>query len=128
YRHTDGYNIYGGRSHLSYNGLTNRTVMLREMEILEVMASNRDKRIWAVARGGDMVVDDSNAPPHIPVPTNMPGKGPDGQHVFLSGEEAIAKMEVHRGMKVSLFASEEQFPELANPVQIAFDPQGRLWV
>ena len=29
---------------------------------------------------------------------------------------------------MNLFASEEQFPELRNPVQIAFDARGRLWV
>ena len=32
------------------------------------------------------------------------------------------------GMKVTLFASEEDFPELVNPVQMAFDTKGRLWV
>jgi glucose/arabinose dehydrogenase len=29
---------------------------------------------------------------------------------------------------VTLFASEAEFPELVNPVQIAFDTKGRLWV
>ena len=29
---------------------------------------------------------------------------------------------------MELFASEKEFPELANPSQIAFDNQGRLWV
>ena len=29
---------------------------------------------------------------------------------------------------MELFASEKEFPELVNPVQIAFDPKGRLWV
>ena len=28
----------------------------------------------------------------------------------------------------SLFADEKQFPELANPVQMAWDTKGRLWV
>ena len=32
------------------------------------------------------------------------------------------------GMKVNLFADEKQFPELVNPVQMAWDTQGRLWV
>ena len=27
-----------------------------------------------------------------------------------------------------MFASEREFPELVNPVQMAFDPRGRLWV
>ena len=29
---------------------------------------------------------------------------------------------------MNLFASEEQFPELAKPVQMAWDTKGRLWV
>ncbi len=32
------------------------------------------------------------------------------------------------GYAVNLFASEEQFPELRNPVQLSFDVRGRLWV
>src|SRR5262249_320546 len=42
--------------------------------------------------------------------------------------EAIKKMKVAQGMKVTLFASEKEWPELAKPVQMQFDPQGRLWV
>ncbi len=37
-------------------------------------------------------------------------------------------MTVAKGMKVNLFASEEMFPEMINPVQMAFDTKGRLWV
>ena len=48
--------------------------------------------------------------------------------MFLSGEEAIKKMTVGKGLKVTLFADEEMFPELANPVQMAWDTKGRLWV
>src|SRR5919199_5080247 len=116
YRTVDGYSIYGGRADLRFvNGQTNREVMQREMEVLEVMAANRDRRIWAVARGGDLRVDDANTPPFLPVKTNKPGPGPGGAHVFLDGEEAIQRMTVAQGMKVNLFASEKQFPALAKP-------------
>ncbi len=37
-------------------------------------------------------------------------------------------MTVHKGLKVSLFASEKEFPELVKPVQMSFDTKGRLWV
>ena len=37
-------------------------------------------------------------------------------------------MTVHSGMKVELVADEKMFPELINPVQMAFDTKGRLWV
>ncbi|HEX4070929.1 MAG TPA: PVC-type heme-binding CxxCH protein, partial [Planctomycetaceae bacterium] len=69
-----------------------------------------------------------NLPPFIPVISNLPGPLPGGKHIFLSGEDEIKKLTVHKGMKVNLFASEEQFPELTNPVQMAFDTRGRLWV
>jgi putative heme-binding domain-containing protein len=129
YRTTDGYSVYGGRSHLRFvDGQTNREVAMREMEVLDVMAANRDKRIWAVARGGDAPVDDSNTPAFIPVRTNKPGDLPGGKHRFLDPEKAIDKMTVARGMKVNLFASEKEFPLLAKPVQMAWDTKGRLWV
>lgn len=129
YRTVDGYSIYGGRADLSFvGGQTNRVVAQREMEILDVMTANRDRRVWAVAQGEDLKVDDSNVPPLIPVVTNKPGPGPDGEHHFLGGEEAIGQMTPGKGLKVNLFASEEKFPDLIKPVQMAFDARGRLWV
>ncbi len=128
YRVVDGYNVYGGRSHLEYNGQTNRVVMQREMEILDVMTANRDRRIWAVANGMDFEVDDSSTPEFLPTETNKPGDGPRGSHVYVGGEEAIALMTPAAGMKVNFVASEAEFPDLANPVNMAFDPKGRLFV
>jgi putative heme-binding domain-containing protein len=129
YRTVDGYSIFGGRADLSFtDGQTNRVVAQREMEVLDVMTANRDKRIWAVAQGKDLVVDDSNTPPFIPVKTNKPGAGPNGEHLFLGGEEAIGEMTLGKNLKVNLFASEKEFPELAKPVQMSFDSRGRLWV
>ncbi len=129
YRVVDGYNVYGGRSWLKFvDNQTNREVMQREMEILDVMTANRERRVWALAQGKDLQVDDSNTPPFIPVKTNKPGDGPGGAHVFLGGEEAIGLMKVADGMKVNLFASEKEFSFLEKPVQMAFDPRGRLFV
>ncbi len=129
YRTVDGYNVFGGRSYLKYvDDISNRDVMQREMQILDVMTANRDKRIWAIAQGKDLQVDDSNLPASIPVKTNKPGSGPGGTQLFLRGEEAIQQMHVAGGMKINLFASEEMFPELAKPVAMQFDISGRLWV
>src|SRR5690625_2873574 len=47
---------------------------------------------------------------------------------YLYGEDAVDQLTVPEGYKVELFASEEDFEELANPVQISFDNEGRLWV
>ncbi|MFO0815290.1 MAG: PVC-type heme-binding CxxCH protein [Gemmatales bacterium] len=129
YRTTDGYSIYGGRADLKFvNDQTNREVAQREMEVLDVMTANRDKHIWNLAQKQQSKVDDSNLPKFIPVISNKPGKGPNGQHLFLCGEEAIKSMTIAKGFKVNLFADEKMFPDLINPVQMQFDTRGRLWV
>ena len=130
YRTTDGYSIFGGRADLAFvGGQTNRIVAQREMAVLDVMTGNRDKLIWDAARGKDpKPADDSNTPDFIPVITNKPGPLPGGKHVFLSAEETVAKMTIAKGLKVNVFASEKDFPELVNPVQMAWDAKGRLWV
>jgi glucose/arabinose dehydrogenase len=129
YRTVDGYNVYGGRSQLKYvDNVSNWDVLQREMEVLDVMTANRDKRIWAAAEGKDLEVDDSNTPPQLPVKSNKPGPGPHGEWTFLDPEAAIKHMKLAPGLKANLYASEKEFPELAKPVQMAWDPQGRLWV
>ncbi len=127
YRVVDGYNVFGGRSKLAWFGQSNADVMMREMEIFDVMTANRDKRVWSVARGGDEKVVDNNLPKELEVKTNIPGKLPGGKHLYLGGKEAIDKMKIAEGMQVNLFASEEMFPELVNPVQMAVDTNGRLF-
>ncbi len=129
YRATDGYSVFGGRSTLQFvDGQTNFDVMQQELKILEVMTANRDAVIWAAAQGKDIKPDDNNLPKPLEVKTNKPGQLEDGRHKFLGAVEAIDKMTIHQGMKVNVFASEEMFSDLVNPVQSAVDPDGRLWV
>jgi putative heme-binding domain-containing protein len=128
YRVVDGYNVFGGRSKLAWFGQSNADVMMREMEIFDVKTANRDRGVWKVARGGNYEVSDNNLPEELTVRTNIPGKLADGGHEYLGGKEAIGKMKIAEGMQVNLFASEEMFPELINPVQMAVDPDGRLFV
>jgi putative heme-binding domain-containing protein len=128
YRVVDGYNVYGGRSKLAWHGQSNADVMRREMEIFDVMTANRDKRVWAVAKGGDLKVDDKNVPETIAVKTNKPGPLEGGKWPYESGKAAIQKMQIHERMEVNLFASEEKFPRLVNPVQMAVDTDSRVWV
>jgi len=129
YRTVDGYSMYGKRADLVFtDGQTNRVVMRRELDVLMQLTDNRDPAIWAAAKGEEYSVDDSNLPEFIPVVSNKRGANPDGSFVFPSGEEAAKQMEMLDGFSVNLFASEEMFPELINPVQMSFDNQGRLWV
>jgi azurin len=41
---------------------------------------------------------------------------------------ALSRLKVAEGYEVNLFASEREFPELANPLAMTFDTRGRLWV
>lgn len=144
YRTVDGYNIYGGRSGLAYEAgkrpflqntknpdppfISNFQVMQQEMAVRDTRTANRDRAVWAVAKGGVYAPDDSQLPPVSPVPTNIPGDRPDGSHTYLDGEEAIKKMTLHKDLEINLYASEKEFPDLINPVQMAWDTKGRLWV
>jgi putative membrane-bound dehydrogenase-like protein len=44
---------------------------------------------------------------------------------LMPASEAAAKMQVPRGFRVQVFASE---PEVQNPIAMAWDPRGRMWV
>ncbi len=128
YRVVDEYNVFGGRSRLNWDGFSNADVMGREMEIFDVKTANRDKRIWAIANGGDLEVKDDNLPPEVIVPANKQSQFQKALGEYLDGEEAISKMTIHKGMKVNLFATEKDFPRLVNPVQMAVDTDSRVWV
>jgi azurin/glucose/arabinose dehydrogenase len=123
YRTVDQFNIYGERSRIAYEGVTNAVTLGQEMAQRDVKTANRDLRVWAVAKGGDLVVTDDNLPPVTLVPPNRKGAVP-----YLSGEDAVQHLKLTLGCKVELVASEETFPELVNPVQMNFDTKGRLWI
>ena len=48
--------------------------------------------------------------------------------VVKSGTALLQDLATAEGFAVNLFASEADFPELKNPVQLSFDARGRLWV
>ncbi len=134
YHATDGNDIWGGRSVLTFvDGQSNADVLKHELVMLDVMTANRDKAIWAAAEGKEHVVDDSNVPPPVKVISNVGGGSKsssaekEGNIDYLSPEESIAKMKVPDGYELNVFASEVQFPDLANPVQLQVDAKGRLW-
>ena len=52
----------------------------------------------------------------------------DTKSIYLSEKDALDKIKTASGYKIELFASEREFPDLANPVQLSFDNKGRLWV
>lgn len=134
YRATDGNDIWGSRSTLSFvDGQTNADVLVHELKMLDLMTANRDPVIWAAANGKSVTSDDSNVPAPVVVKTNVGGgsrsssKQKEGSTNYLSPEESLTKIKVPDGFELNLFASEEMFPDLANPVQLQVDGKGRLW-
>ncbi|MSU49729.1 MAG: dehydrogenase [Opitutus sp.] len=134
YRTLDGFNVYGGRSQVNYFAgegrpkISNFQAIAEELTQRDVMTGNRELKVWGVAQGRDLAGEAAPLPSVTPIPSSKPGSNPDGSHPFLSGEQAIGKMTLHAGLRANLFASEAQFPELAKPVQMAWDTRGRLWV
>ncbi|MCF8214057.1 MAG: c-type cytochrome, partial [Chitinophagaceae bacterium] len=97
---------------------------IREMTLI------RDTAIWMAANGQKMDLAAADAKTSIlpPVQTNYKPKDPNAALRYLYGQEALDKFTVAPGYKIDLFASEVEFADLANPVQISFDNKGRLWV
>lgn len=118
YRAVNGYYIYGGRK--KPFGVENFPA---EFAKLRKMIENRDRAIWALAKGETVKVDDSNTGDFVDTKSNF-----TKEIKITSPEESAKLFTVPEGFEVQLFASEVEFPELKNPVQFAFDAKGRLWV
>jgi mono/diheme cytochrome c family protein/glucose/arabinose dehydrogenase len=130
YRTVDQFNIYGQRSRIKYadaknpdQGIDNATVLGAEMAQRDVKTANRDKAVWAAAQGREIVVADDNLPPIPPVAANRAESVP-----YLDSEATLQHLSTPEGVKVEFIASEKEFPDLINPVQMNFDTRGRLWV
>jgi putative heme-binding domain-containing protein len=97
---------------------------LPAMRNFDLMVANRDLRIHALAQGKPVPakVDDSNVPV---LPKTVQARG---VNEWLTAEKERQAFKVDPRFEVNLFAGEEQFPELANPIQMRWDAQGRLWV
>ncbi len=101
-----------------------------EIEKIRQMTAIRDKAIWLAAQKGektDLAAADKSTRSLPEIKTNFnPEK--NGSLKYLYGKDALDKLKVPTGYKIELFASEAEFADLANPVQMSFDNKGRLWV
>lgn len=100
-----------------------------ELKKIREMTAIRDTAIWMATKGQrlDLKAADAKTTVLPPVQTNYnPEK--NGSLRYLYGEEALKKLKTAPGYKIELFASEQEFTDLANPVQLSFDNKGRLWV
>ncbi len=92
---------------------------IRKMTVL------RDQAIWAANQGKtfDLKSADAETGDLPAVETNF-----RGATTYKAPEKGAADLEIVDGFKIEQFASEKEFPNLANPVQMSFDNKGRLWV
>lgn len=97
---------------------------LPAMRNFDLMVANRDQRIWDMVQGKPVLaqVDDSNVPPLPKTPQSR------GANEWLSAEEEQKAFKMDPRFEINLFAGEEQFPEVAAPIQMRWDSHGRLWV
>ena len=97
---------------------------LPAMESFDVRVSNRDQRIWEIAQGksSSTRIIDSNVP-ELPLVSQS-----RGANRWMSAQDERRSFEVDPRFEVTLFAGEEEFPDLAAPIQMRWDNQGRLWV
>lgn len=100
-----------------------------ELKKIREMTALRDEAIWKAAKGEKMDIRLADEKTHElpPVDTNFK-YDKDNPPRYLYGEEALSTLHAAPGYKIELFASEEEFEDLANPVQLSFDNKGRLWV
>ncbi len=125
YKIPNGVHVYG-RRHKPF-GPDNYP---HELKKLEEMTSNRDQAIWAVLSGESFDLEEADSKTHtLPIiESNYRPSRKNGSIEYKYGEEAIETMTLPEGYRIEMFACEQTFPNLANPVQMSFDNKGRLWV
>jgi azurin len=117
YRPLNTFYYTGGRNK-SYGYLD----FLPAMRNFDIMVGNRDEAIHAAAAGKPGKVDDSNVPELDGVVMAR------GANEWLSPADELKAFNIDPRFEVNCFASEEDFPELACPIQMRWDARGRLWV
>lgn len=125
YKIPNGVHVYGRRN--KPFGPVNYPAELKK---LEQLCANRDEAIWAAAQGKpfDLAAADAATEPLPKIETNYLPSKKNGTTDYLYGDEALTSFKMAPGYQIELFASEKEFPNLANPVQLAFDNKGRLWI
>ncbi|GAA5507532.1 PVC-type heme-binding CxxCH protein [Novipirellula caenicola] len=131
YRMLNGWYVYGGRR--TWDTETFPTEFRKIRQMVDV----RDSYVWDIAAGRPVADNpDDSGTGEVFTPETMFGSRDENFRKmrepttleYPTPEESISQMNVPEDFRIELFASEREFPELANPTQIAFDEKGRLWV
>ena len=99
-----------------------------EMPLYLQRIEKADALVHALARKPGAKFADAPFIALAPLPPVTKAGYNKGVGIVKSPAEMQNDLKVAEGYALNLFASEEQFPELRAPVQIAFDARGRLWV
>ncbi|MDB6080441.1 MAG: dehydrogenase, partial [Akkermansiaceae bacterium] len=97
----------------------------QEIDKIRQMTADRDLAVWDAAEGKefDLAAADAKTRKLDEVASNF------SQPIkYLDKDEALSKFKMMDGFQIDQFASEEDFPDLAKPMQMSFDNKGRLWV
>ncbi len=123
YRIVNGVHVYGQRwgpyGNINYP---------EEIEKVRQMTVLRDQMIWATAQDEKFTPDDTTTRPLTIITTNYRPSVKNGELKYLDEKAALEKLTLPKGYSVSTFATEKEFPNLANPMQMRFDTKGRLWI
>ena len=119
YRPINSFYYVGGRK-----GPYGNNDFLPAMRRFDAMLANRDRRVWAIAKGGKVPaeIDDSNV---SPLPKAQRRRNVNR---WMTPADELKAFKIDPRFQVNCFASEEDFPDLACPIQMRWDARGRLWV
>ena len=119
----NGVHLYGVRRRdREYDG---------EMPVYERTIDLGDATIWKLATQRDLSYEAAGGSLAGKIPFEViadPKPNMGRVKPILSAAEEAANFAIADGFAVNLFASEKQFPNLQNPLQLRFDAKGRLWV
>ena len=119
----NGWYVYGGRRTWDTETFPGEYKKIREMVAV------RDRYVWDLAQGKSVADEpDDSGTGEVFIPETMFGSRDDKFRQYRepktlnypTPKESIAQMTVPAGFEVQEFASERDFPELANPTQMAF--------
>ncbi|HBC60277.1 MAG TPA: hypothetical protein DC058_03545, partial [Planctomycetaceae bacterium] len=96
---------------------------LPAMRNFDLLVNQQDAQIHALAGPQPAVPLPPAALPPLPAVNQS-----RGANEWLSAADEQRAFQVDPRFEVSLFAGEEQFPDIANPIQMRWDSRGRLWV
>ncbi|MGJ8656384.1 MAG: DUF7133 domain-containing protein [Akkermansiaceae bacterium] len=126
-KHTEVAQAYHPSNGISYYGLRARSYEYNtEIPHFLKLANILDTAIWKQSQNTTTAL----AFPKLPIlKIDVKSKKPkNGLGVIKKSEDDLKDFQLAKGFSINCFASSEDYPELINPLQMQFDPQGRLWV